>query len=281
MQRRGRKVCVIGAGPAGIATAQQCIREGIEEVSVIEKGKIGGLIAYANRIENLPGFVGSEGRKLVGELEDIVELYDIDIIYGDVDKVRKDSGGFQMGYGGGELTSQYVVLATGTAPLSLGFPGEIYEPPWRDYAAERIAIIGGGDVAYDYALRLDRSGAEVVIIRRSEPKALESLVREVRVRGIREIRGEVKRCEEDRDCYLLSCGTEDIESDLVVVAIGRKPSSPVVSPPYSTVEFPTGRTDIENLYAVGSLTLGIYRQTALSWGMGIAAGMEISSRIEA
>ncbi len=55
-----RKVTIVGAGPAGIAAAQQCIREGIKDILVLEKEEIGGLIRQANKIENLPGLVGKD-----------------------------------------------------------------------------------------------------------------------------------------------------------------------------------------------------------------------------
>lgn len=278
MQRRREKVCVIGAGPAGIATAQQSVREGIEDLVVIERQRIGGLIHYANRIENLPGFVGAEGRTFTQELENIVEKYGIQVLYKDVKGVKKERDEFVIEMKGQDLSSEFLVLATGTKAVSLGIDGEVTEPEWRDYTG-KIAVIGGGDAAYDYALRLDRSGAETVIIRRSEPKALSSLVEDVRRKSIREVNGEIDRWESRQGRYHLICGGKDIDCDSVVVAVGRRPSSPGVSPSFSTAEFPTGRTDVENLYAVGSLVLGEYRQTSLSWGMGIAAGMSLATEI--
>jgi len=50
-----KKVAIIGAGPAGIATAIQLRRYGINPL-LFEKEKVGGLLRNANLVENYPGF---------------------------------------------------------------------------------------------------------------------------------------------------------------------------------------------------------------------------------
>jgi thioredoxin reductase len=49
------KVAIIGAGPAGIATAIQLKRYEIAPI-IFEKARIGGLLLNANLVENYPGF---------------------------------------------------------------------------------------------------------------------------------------------------------------------------------------------------------------------------------
>ena len=58
-------VTIIGAGPAGIATALQLKRYGITPI-ILEKNTIGGLLRNAHLVENYPGFPkGISGVNLV------------------------------------------------------------------------------------------------------------------------------------------------------------------------------------------------------------------------
>ncbi len=274
----GRKVAVVGAGPAGISAAQQCIREGIEQVVVLEKDKIGGLIYQANRIENFPGFVGSEGPEFVEELEQIIDDYGIEVVFEKVESISKEEDIFILEAGEGNIRTEYLVNAVGTEPKKTGLEGEIHHPGWKDYTGKNILVIGGGDTAYDYSLRLNRLGGEVKILRRSSPKALDSLVNEVRDSGIEEIKGEVEDITVGETGYVLE--KEDERFDIPVTAIGREPVEISMDFTIEEIDFPSGRTDIGDFYSIGSAVLGKYRQTSLCWGMGTAAGMNISGKID-
>lgn len=276
-----RTVTIVGAGPAGIAAAQQCVREGIDDVLVLEKEKIGGLILQANRIENLPGFVGEDGRKMVKELENIVSEYDIDVEYRGVEEIEKTENRFRLKTDKASMETKCLILATGTTPRSLGFKGEKYHPRWRDYTEEKVVVVGGGDAAYDYALRVNRLGGEVTILRRSDPKALPVLVEEAREKGIKEIEAEPTGVEKCENGFSIGCEDKTIKADELITAIGRDPNFPDHSfeLELEEVSFPTGETDHENLFVIGSTVLGTYRQTSLCWGMGIAAGMKLGRTI--
>ncbi len=276
-----RKVTVVGAGPAGIAAAQQCVREGIDDVLVLEKESIGGLILQANRIENLPGFVGEDGRKMVKELENIVSEYDIDVEYREVEEIEKKEDGFRLKTDKASKETKCLVLATGTTPRSLNFEGEIHHPNWRDYVGEKVVVVGGGDAAYDYALRVNRLGGEVTIFRRSGPKALPVLVEEAREKGVRDIEAEPTEVEKSENGFSIRCEDKNIKADELITAIGRDPNFPELSFELGIedVTFPTGETDHDNLFVIGSTVLGTYRQTSLCWGMGITAGMKLGRTI--
>ncbi|MEF8874009.1 MAG: NAD(P)/FAD-dependent oxidoreductase [Candidatus Thermoplasmatota archaeon] len=281
MSRGERKVTVVGAGPAGIGAAQQCVREGIDDVLVLEKESVGGLILQANRIENLPGFVGEDGRKMVKELEKIVLEYDIEVEYSKVVKIERTEKGFRLKTEKGSKETKYLVLATGTTPRSWNFEGEKHHPGWRDYSGEKVVIVGGGDAAYDYSLRVNRLGGEVTILRRSEPKALPVLVEEAREKGIKEVEAEVTGVEKCENGFSIGFEDKAIEADELITAIGRDPNLPDFSfeLEIEDVTFPTGETDHDNLFVIGSTVLGTYRQTSLCWGMGIAAGMKLGRTI--
>ncbi len=275
MQRSRATVAVIGAGPSGIAAAQQCRREGIDDVLLVERDRSGGLLSQANRLENFPGLRDMSGREAAVELGEIIKDYKINMLKDDVREILKKKKSFEAVTENGIISSKYMVLATGTKPISLGITGERYHPEWRDYTGERVVVVGGGDAAYDYALRLKELGADTTILRRDEPKALSVLVEEAETRGIKEICHELTGLELADDVYSLQYGEDTLSCDLVITAIGREPTLPDMRFSYGEFKFPSGVTDIENFYVIGSLVLRGYRHATLAWGMGLAAAMDV------
>ncbi|NJD99567.1 NAD(P)/FAD-dependent oxidoreductase [Thermococcus sp. LS1] len=261
-------VGIIGAGIGGIATAVQLKRYGIESV-IFERDRIGGLIRNAYSVENTMFFPdGIKGERVVEILEEYVKKYDLKILYEEVKAVRKTGELFEVETDKGTYRFKYLVVATGTRPRKLPFEGIVYhvaEVPKKHYG--RVLIIGGGDVAFDYAMTLSEMSDEVIILMRSEPKALPYLQKLVSERpNITTLRGQLRKIER-REKLLAKTSAGDFEVDLVLGAIGRVPN----------VELVEGIED-DNLLLVGDVKNGIYRQTALSIADGIKTAMIIWRR---
>ena len=74
-------VMIIGAGPAGLATAIQLKRYGIHPL-LFEGEEVGGLLRNANLVENYPGFPkGVSGSKLVNLFSRQAENLHIDVTH--------------------------------------------------------------------------------------------------------------------------------------------------------------------------------------------------------
>lgn len=264
-------VGIVGAGIGGIATAVQLARYGIESV-VFEKERIGGLIRNAYSVENTMLFPdGIKGEKVVEILEEYVKKYGLRVIYEEVRKIRKLNGAFEVETPKGTYRFKYLVVATGTRPKRLPFEGVVYhvaEIPRRHY--ERVLIIGGGDVAFDYALTMSEMASEVIILMRSEPKALPYLQELVKRRSnVKILMGQVWeiRRKNGEEKLLAATSTGNFEVSLVLGAIGRAPN----------IELVEGLKD-GNLFLVGDVKNGIYRQTALAIADGIRTAMTIWRR---
>ncbi|MFH1755887.1 MAG: NAD(P)/FAD-dependent oxidoreductase [Candidatus Latescibacterota bacterium] len=283
---------IIGAGPAGLATALQLKRHGIEPL-LLERDAIGGLLRNANWVENYPGFPdGISGLDLARLLAIHARRAGIEVVYDEVQKLTFQDGVFQLTLPGGSAYSQVVVIATGTRPnefVDIEIPeivrmNVLYEVhPLLGVSGKRIAIAGAGDAAFDYALNLARRNEVMILNRGASRKCLPLLWERAMAQknivyhenmpvcGIERGRANVMRllCKSQADVGPIEC-------NYLIGAIGRVPRLDFLSEQVRSIIH-----DLEDkglLYFVGDIRHGLFRQTAIAVGDGIRTGMIIYQR---
>ena len=179
-EKNGKKVAVIGAGPAGLTCAGDLAKLGYE-VKIFEAlHKAGGVLAYG-----IPEFRLPKSKVVDAEVENVKSLgveIETNVIIGKsitVDELLQDEG------------FDAVFIGSGAGlPMFMGIPGETangvmsanefltrnnlmkayleeYDTPIRK--GKKVAVVGGGNVAMDAARTALRLGADVhIIYRRSE-----------------------------------------------------------------------------------------------------------------
>lgn len=288
------EVIIIGAGPAGLATALQLKRYGINPL-IFERDQIGGLLHNANLVENYPGFPGGiSGPELVRIFKDHVRVNSLRIKPKNVDGLTHHDGVFQVVTSDRSFQARIVVIATGTKPrifTDFEIPDdtrelifyEIY--PLLDRKEQRIAIVGAGDAAFDYALNLGKRN-DVLVLNRGEEISCLPLLWE-RAKDIPSITYlpniSISRLESNPGHdMLLECSTPDgpksIQVDMLIGAIGRDAQLDFISGQFSKKAIQL--VSHGDLYYVGDVTNGLYRQTAIAVGDGILAAMKIYRRLE-
>jgi glutamate synthase (NADPH/NADH) small chain len=174
--RTGRRVAVVGSGPAGLAAAQQLTRAGHEVVVYERADRIGGLLRYGIPefklekwvLDRRLGQMEAEGtvfrtNAYVGSAPDHPHHVPVTELTGGFDAIVLAGGATDwrdLPIPGRELAGihqamEYLPLA------NLVQEGDLDQAPITA-AGKRVVIIGGGDTGADCLGTANRQGAEVV-----------------------------------------------------------------------------------------------------------------------
>jgi len=199
-------LAIIGAGPAGLFAAYYAGFRGLSVAVVDALPEPGGQITAMypeKRIYDVAGFPAVTGRELVERLVAQAETAAPRWVTGEramtVDRVPGTDGPdtFSVGTDAGtRIAARAVVVAGGIGaftprPLPAA-PGILPEDVayfvrrLDDYAGLDVAVIGGGDSAFDWAVALSDVARTVTLVhRRAAFRAHSATVEEARRRGVR------------------------------------------------------------------------------------------------
>jgi thioredoxin reductase (NADPH) len=187
-------VLIIGGGPAGISAAVWCKRLGVDCLLLEEQAQLGGqLFTIYNEIIDYPGIQAENGiemqRKMVQHFMDMDCLYEVNTKVISIDE-RSKTVKVKQQETEKEISYTYLILATGSSQRKLGVPGEqqmidrgeVYSASadGERLKGKRVALIGGGDRAFEGAHLLASQAKQVYLIHRSTHfKAREQYVEKV------------------------------------------------------------------------------------------------------
>ena len=173
--RRTYDVAVVGAGPAGLATAVYAASEGLSVV-VLDTHAFGGQAGASSRIENYLGFpTGISGQALAGRAFSQAQKFGADIVIPvSVDRLDcsvRDDYGLALS-DGVTVRARAVVVASGADYRRLDIAGLTDADPegvhyWASplegslCAGQEVALVGGGNSAGQAAVYLASRAAKV------------------------------------------------------------------------------------------------------------------------
>jgi thioredoxin reductase (NADPH) len=181
-------VVIIGGGPAGLAAALYSARA-MRNTLVLEREMPGGQIATTSEVEDYPGIKMTTGPELSMMMMEHAQHFGAVVNIGD-EVTDVDFSGVVKRLtlsDGRSIRGRSVIIATGAAPRTLGVPGEdLLRGAGVSYCAvcdgpffrdRPVAVVGGGDAAFDEGLYLTKYASKVTIIhRRDEFRAQRLLV---------------------------------------------------------------------------------------------------------
>ena len=190
VQPTGKKVAVIGAGPAGLACADVLVRNGVKPVVYDRYDEIGGLLTFGipefkmektvmvRRREIFEG-MGVEFRLNTEIGRDVT----LDALLADYDAVFMGMGTYTYMKGGfpgedlpGVLEALPFLISNVRKCLNLAKPDEAF----HDMKGKRVVVLGGGDTAMDCNRTSIRQGAaSVTCAYRRDEKNMPGSKREV------------------------------------------------------------------------------------------------------
>ena len=180
-------VVVAGSGVAGLSVAAECAERGLSVLCVDPGGLPGGVVANLGRVDGFPSAVPLSGAALADLVAQRGVAAGVLRLDGEVGGLAADAGGWRVALADGRSArARAVVVATGAALRRLGIPGErefegrgVSQCDWCDggfFKQQAVAVVGGGNAAFQAALHLATLCSEVHLVIRGGIRALRSYV---------------------------------------------------------------------------------------------------------
>lgn len=174
VQPTGKRVAIIGAGPAGLACADVLIRNGVNAVVYDRHPEIGGLLTFGIPAFKLEKEVMIKRREIFSEMgiefqlnTEVGKDITIDTLLNEYDAIFVGVGTYQSMRGGLEnedapgVYDALPFLIANTKQL-MGYQTQPHEP-YISMEGKRVVVLGGGDTAMDCVRTAIRQGATQVI----------------------------------------------------------------------------------------------------------------------
>jgi len=303
--RTETKLLIVGSGPAGLTAAIYAARANLEPI-VLAGSTPGGQLMLTSDVENYPGFPdGIQGPDLMNLFRAQAERFGTQIVDVDIDRVDLSERPFRVWARGIEYRAQALIVATGASAMWLGLDSET-RLRGRGVSAcatcdgfffrdKEIAVVGGGDTAFEEATYLTRFASKVHMLhRRDEFRASRIMVDRAKLNPKIEIHtntaiDEVLGDEKVSGLRLrdTATGSERVmPAEGVFIAIGHKPNTEafrdwleVDAKGYLVVRGETN-SQIEGVFIAGDVHDHRYRQAVTAAGDGCMAAIDAERWLE-
>jgi alkyl hydroperoxide reductase subunit F len=173
-------VVIIGAGPSGLTAAMYCARKSLSTAIISED--IGGQALWSWSVDNYMGYRMVTGEDLMKKFEEQIKELPITLHLDRVISVKKTNSTFTLEtVTDKSLQARSLIIATGKRPRTLGIKEEdeyighgvsvcsTCDGPL--YKGKKVAVVGGGNSAFQTAIEMSRIAQWVYLIVRRAIKA--------------------------------------------------------------------------------------------------------------
>ena len=308
------ELAIVGAGPAGIATAVESYLQGVRNIVLLEKdtnhnSTIRKYYKDKKRVDvdwkgqkvELDGniyFIDGTKESTLDFFDEILQNHSVELqTHVEVASIEKKEDHFEVFMAGKIVKAKYVVV-------TIGRMGKPNKPSYKippsikkkiGYTlddcseGEKILVVGGGDSAVEYAVDL-RENNEVAIcyrretFRRANPTNQTDIAHAIMHKEVRPILGINIDALEDDDgkVKVLFSGADDETFDRVIYAIGGTTPSSFLSSSGITeadgkpVHDDNYETNVKGLFVAGDIT----QESGGSIALGLNHGYAIACHIQ-
>jgi len=252
-------------------------------------------------IENYPGLGSISALDLIAKFRDHLKMLNVPVVFGEAVKLKSVNGGFSVRTEKDNFEARSVILATGSQPKILNIPGEkefigrgvgycaTCDGPL--FARRRVAVIGGGNSAFEAAIFLAKFAAEVFIIERGAQIFADETNQELaqatgKVKTLTNIK--IKRIEGDN--FVSGLVYEDaqnkestLEVEGIFIKAGNEPASEFIDGLAELNErgelkfdHATQQTKTPGLFVAGDVSDIKFKQIVIAAGEGAKAAMAVN-----
>lgn len=294
-------LAIIGGGPAGVAAGVYASRKRLQTIFLTKDFSNQSMVSES--IENWIGTTRISGMDLAKNLEAHLRAYAGNIVTiqtGEmVTKIKPEAAGTFLIEDDQKNTfeARSVLIATGSHRRKLTVPGaDVFEHKGVTYCAtcdgplfadKNVAVIGGGNAAFESAAQLAAYGKHVTIIQRApefraDPVTIERVLKNPNVTGITN----TTLLEITGDKFVNGLVYEKTDTkekvnlavDGIFVEIGLIPTTYFVDGVVAMDEWHhikvdprTQRTNVKGIWAAGDCTDGLYHQNNIAVGDAVKA----------
>ena len=291
-------LAIIGGGPAGVAAVVYSARKKINTILITENFR--GQSAVSGEIQNWIGDISISGEELHKRLEKHLKYYskDINIKEGEiVSLITKNNDTFLITTNKNTYQTKTVLIATGNIRKKIQVKGASdFEGKGITYCTTcdgpmfsgmDVAVIGGGNSAFEAASQLLAYTRSVTIIQRSEfraePIMMEKIFANPKAKGITNV--DLLEIKGDKFVNAIvykdkkTGETVELPVQGIFVEIGSNPSVEFVKngivkldeKEQIIIDSKTQKTSTEGIWSAGDCTDGFYRQNNIAVGDAIKA----------
>lgn len=298
---------IIGGGPAGTAAGVYASRKQLKTLFITSEW--GGQSTVSPDIQNWVGTPSIAGTKLATDLEEHLRTYAegwVDIKeQTHVTNIEKTEGGHRVDFGEASAEAKAVLIATGSKRRRLNVPGaDDFEHKGLTYCAtcdgpifagQDVAVVGGGNAAFETAAQLLAYCKSVTLLNRGEtykadPVTVEKVLSHENMTGITEASTVQVNGDKFVSGMTYEKDGEQIELPVtgIFMEIGMIPNTDYVGDAveldnYGRVEIDpwTQQTKTPGIWAAGDCTNIKYHQNNISAGDAVKALEDIYVTLKA
>lgn len=294
---------IIGAGPAGLASAQYAARSGLN-VIVLDMAGAGGQVMQITELENYPGvFPTVNGSDFMENMQKQAEAFGAKIELTQITSIDKTGQNFVVKSKNKSYEAPYLCIATGAVHRNLEVPGEkeltgrgvsycaVCDGPF--FKNRKIIVVGGGDSACSEAIYLSNLSKDVSIVhRRDSFRAQKAVVDKMLSAGVNPIYDSVVKSINGegrvQSVTLENVKTKEqteVPADAVFIFTGMLPQTELVEmlPKDEGGYIKTNEqmeTAMPGLFAIGDVRSKSFRQIVTAVSDGAIAAHEVSEKLK-